>query len=107
MGQSRRDLADIEPAIAEPGVDLLALHDAIEKLEAVDKRKADLVKLRFFVGLTTKETARSVLWVLPLQPQITTGPLCPLLQLRLEVEGVARIRSGLKILGKSNAFFVG
>ena len=56
----RRDLADIEPAIAEPGVDLLALHDALEKLEAADKRKADVVKLRFFVGLTIEETAQAL-----------------------------------------------
>jgi RNA polymerase sigma factor (TIGR02999 family) len=56
----RLDLADIEPAAAEPGVDLLALHDAIDKLEAVDKRKADLVKLRFFVGLTIEEAARAL-----------------------------------------------
>jgi RNA polymerase sigma factor (TIGR02999 family) len=56
----RRDLADIEPAIAEPGVDLLALHEALDKLEAVDKRKAEVVKLRFFVGLTTDEVAQAL-----------------------------------------------
>ena len=56
----RLELADIEPAVAESGVDLLALHDAIDKLEVVDKRKADLVKLRFFVGLTIEEAARAL-----------------------------------------------
>jgi RNA polymerase sigma factor (TIGR02999 family) len=60
-GNRRRlELADIEPAVAESGVDLLALHDAIDKLEVVDKRKADLVKLRFFVGLTIEEAARAL-----------------------------------------------
>ena len=59
-GLHRRDLADIEPAIAEPGVDLLALHEALEKLEAADKRKADIVKLRFFVGLTIEEAAQAL-----------------------------------------------
>jgi RNA polymerase sigma factor (TIGR02999 family) len=54
----RRELAEIEPAVADPGVDILALHDAIEKLEAMDKRKAELVKLRFFVGLTIEEAAQ-------------------------------------------------
>ena len=53
-------LADIEPAIAEPDVDLLALHDALDKLEAADKRKAELVKLRFFVGLTIEEAAQAL-----------------------------------------------
>lgn len=56
----RRDLAEIEPAIAESGVDLLALHVALEKLEATDKRKADVVKLRFFVGLTVEEAAQAL-----------------------------------------------
>jgi RNA polymerase sigma factor (TIGR02999 family) len=56
----RRDLADIEPAIAEPGVDLLALHEALDKLEAADKRKAEVVKLRFFVGLTIEEVAEAL-----------------------------------------------
>jgi RNA polymerase sigma factor (TIGR02999 family) len=56
----RRDLADIEPAIVEPGVDLLALHEALDKLEAADKRKAEVVKLRFFVGLTIEEVAQAL-----------------------------------------------
>src|SRR5947209_15217979 len=53
----RLELADIEPAIAEPNVDLLALNDVLEHLENHDKRMADLVKLRFFVGLTIAEAA--------------------------------------------------
>jgi RNA polymerase sigma factor (TIGR02999 family) len=56
----RIDLSDVEPADAEPGVDLLALHEALEKLEATDKRRADVVKLRFFVGLTIEETAQAL-----------------------------------------------
>jgi RNA polymerase sigma factor (TIGR02999 family) len=59
-GLHRRELADIEPAIVEPGVDLLALHEALDKLEAADKRKAEVVKLRFFVGLTIEETAQAL-----------------------------------------------
>ncbi len=55
----RVDLAEFEPAIDEPDIDLLALHDAIEKLEAVDRRKAELVKLRFFVGLTIEDAAKA------------------------------------------------
>jgi RNA polymerase sigma factor (TIGR02999 family) len=49
---------DIQPAVA-PGspLDLLALNEALELLEAQDKRKADLVKLRFFAGLTNAQAA--------------------------------------------------
>ena len=60
-GDRRRlDVADIEPAVAEPGVDLLALNDVLAKLEEHDKRKAELVKLRFFAGLTTEEAAEAL-----------------------------------------------
>src|SRR5262249_14881731 len=56
----REELADIEPAVAEPDIDLLALHEALGKLEQTDKRKAELVKLRFFVGMTIEEAARTL-----------------------------------------------
>jgi RNA polymerase sigma factor (TIGR02999 family) len=56
-GHRRVELAD--GAAAEgPGDDLLLLHEALEKLEKKDKRKADLVKLRFFAGLTNEQAAR-------------------------------------------------
>ena len=37
--------------------DLLALHEALEKLETLDTRTAQLVKLRFFAGLTNEQAA--------------------------------------------------
>jgi RNA polymerase sigma factor (TIGR02999 family) len=61
-GGLRREQAEIElePAVAGPQVDLLALNEALEKLEAMDKRKADLVKLRFFAGLTIEHAAEAL-----------------------------------------------
>ena len=60
-GDRRRlDLAEVEPAVPGPDVDLLALNEALEKLERQDRRKAELVKLRFFAGLTTEEAARAL-----------------------------------------------
>jgi len=56
-GRRRVDLADVEPEIAEPHEDLLALDEALEQLAVKDKRKADLVKLRFFAGLTNEQAA--------------------------------------------------
>jgi RNA polymerase sigma factor (TIGR02999 family) len=38
-------------------VDLLALDEALDKLARQDHRKADLVKLRYFTGLTISEAA--------------------------------------------------
>jgi RNA polymerase sigma factor (TIGR02999 family) len=52
-----------EPLDNEPGVfdkdpnDVLAVHEALEGLEAADPRKAELVRLRYFAGLTEQETA--------------------------------------------------
>ena len=40
-----------------PPADVVALHDALEALEAVDERKSRVVELRFFGGLTVEETA--------------------------------------------------
>src|SRR6185503_86134 len=42
---------------AEPDADLLALHDVLNGLEEVDPDQARIVELRFFGGLTIKETA--------------------------------------------------
>ena len=38
-------------------VELLALDEALEKLAAFDKRKADVVEMRYFGGLTMEEIA--------------------------------------------------
>jgi RNA polymerase sigma factor (TIGR02999 family) len=56
-GQAKIEIEGME--IATPGRDeeLLAVSDALEKLAARDKQKAELVKLRYFVGLTTEEAA--------------------------------------------------
>ena len=42
----------------EPGVDLIALSDALDALSLVDARRSRVVELRFFGGLTVEETAK-------------------------------------------------
>ena len=42
---------------AQPDADLLALHDILNQLEKIDPTQARIVELRFFGGLTIKETA--------------------------------------------------
>lgn len=61
-GDRRRlDLDDIEPALGEENSDrLFALDEALRQLEAVDPRKAELVKLRFFAGLTAEQAAAAL-----------------------------------------------
>ena len=46
-----------EVAETERSVDLLAMDEALQRLEELDPRKAKLVKLRFFAGLTLPEAA--------------------------------------------------
>ena len=43
-----------------PSLDILALHEALEKLEARDPRRASLVKLRYFAGMTVAEAAQAL-----------------------------------------------
>jgi RNA polymerase sigma factor (TIGR02999 family) len=59
-GRQRIDLADAEPLIEAPDDEVLALHEALEDLERIDRRKAEVVKLRFFAGLTNEDAARAL-----------------------------------------------
>ena len=60
-GLNRLDLDIIEPAIEDDvGDDLIALDEALRQLEAKDSRKAELVKLRFFAGLTAEQAAEAL-----------------------------------------------
>jgi RNA polymerase sigma factor (TIGR02999 family) len=56
----RQELAEVEITFAEPDLDLLALNQALDKLESQDPRKAQVVKLRFFAGLTIAEAAETL-----------------------------------------------
>ncbi len=45
---------------AEPGADLVELDDALDALAAFDARKAQVVEMRFFGGLSVEETAEAL-----------------------------------------------
>jgi RNA polymerase sigma factor (TIGR02999 family) len=59
--QHRVDLNDaiaaVEPPTGDLAADVLELNDALDKLAAEDPAKAQLVKLRYFGGLTLEEAA--------------------------------------------------
>ena len=59
-GRRRVDLTGIDLAVGAPSVDLLALDEALGKLGRDYPRKAELVKLRFFAGLTNDEAAEAL-----------------------------------------------
>ena len=58
--RKRLDVEDVELAIQPPGEDILALDEALQRLEADDPRKGQIVNLRFFAGLTGEEAATAL-----------------------------------------------
>src|SRR5436190_1991631 len=57
-GQLQRvELDDEQSAAPSRNVDLIALDEALNKLANHDRRRVELVKLRFFVGMTFRHSA--------------------------------------------------
>ena len=56
-GHQMVNLDDAELAIEEPSEDIVALDEALEKLAVEDPVKANLVKLRYFAGLSIEQAA--------------------------------------------------
>jgi RNA polymerase sigma factor (TIGR02999 family) len=59
-GLRRHDATEVPLAAPERAEDLLALDEALERLAARDPVKADLVKLRYFAGMTIEEAAEAL-----------------------------------------------
>lgn len=66
-GRAKRDpdrpaaaLYDLAAGKLDLGSDLLSLDAALRRLEKFDPRKAEVVELQFFAGLTVRETARAL-----------------------------------------------
>jgi RNA polymerase sigma factor (TIGR02999 family) len=59
-GAARIDLDRVDLAAPAAGLDVLDLHDALERLAAFDARKSSIVELHYFGGLSYDETAEAV-----------------------------------------------
>jgi RNA polymerase sigma factor (TIGR02999 family) len=60
-GERQRVDLDSACSVSEPpSLDLLALDEALTKLSAIEPAKVELVKLRFFAGLTMREAAAAL-----------------------------------------------
>lgn len=57
LGVVRVSLDAVELSVSEPSTDLIAIDLALEALALEDPRKARVVELRFFGGLSVEETA--------------------------------------------------
>jgi RNA polymerase sigma factor (TIGR02999 family) len=58
--QQRLDVAAHEPVAAGPDLDVLAVDEALSDLAREHPEKAELVKLRYFAGLTLAEAASAL-----------------------------------------------
>jgi RNA polymerase sigma factor (TIGR02999 family) len=56
----KHPLEHVEIIAPEPSLDILALNEVLERFEQLDKPKADLVKLRYFAGLTLPQAAEAL-----------------------------------------------
>jgi RNA polymerase sigma factor (TIGR02999 family) len=59
-GRQRLELQEGDLAIQPPREDILALDEALRRLETDDPRKGRIVNLRYFAGLTAEETAAAL-----------------------------------------------
>jgi RNA polymerase sigma factor (TIGR02999 family) len=59
-GSEREDLPESGLTAPEPSLDLVALDEALTQLAATDALAADLVKLRYFAGLTSARAAEAL-----------------------------------------------
>jgi RNA polymerase sigma factor (TIGR02999 family) len=56
-GRQRVPLHEAEPAQRDDAAELLAIHEALDKLAAEDPEAAQLVQLRYFAGLSVEQAA--------------------------------------------------
>jgi RNA polymerase sigma factor (TIGR02999 family) len=59
-GWQRRDASQVSIAAPETPEELVALDEALDKLTQLDPLKAELVKLRYFAGLTIEQAAAAL-----------------------------------------------
>jgi RNA polymerase sigma factor (TIGR02999 family) len=59
-GRQRVALEDAQPVQRDDAAELLAIHEALDKLAAEDPEAAHLVQLRYFAGLSVEEAAETL-----------------------------------------------
>jgi RNA polymerase sigma factor (TIGR02999 family) len=59
-GRQRVPLEEAEPAQRDDAAEILAIHDALDRLAAEDPEAAQLVQLRYFGGLSVEEAAETM-----------------------------------------------
>jgi RNA polymerase sigma factor (TIGR02999 family) len=60
LGLANISLDDVQPAVHREAAEIVALHEALDALQAVDPRKSMVVEMRYFGGLSIEETAEAM-----------------------------------------------
>jgi RNA polymerase sigma-70 factor, ECF subfamily len=59
-GRISVSLDDVQLAVHQEAAQVVALHEALERLQAVDERKSRVIEMRYFGGLSIEETAEAL-----------------------------------------------
>jgi len=59
-GHTRISIDEVQPAVHQEASDIVTLHEALEELHKFDPRKAKVVEMRYFGGLSIEETAEAL-----------------------------------------------
>ncbi|UCC32638.1 MAG: hypothetical protein JSU86_10210 [Phycisphaerales bacterium] len=59
-GRVRVDAEDVEPTVEPPSDEILAVYEALKRLEEDDPRKGTIANLRYFARMTASETAEAL-----------------------------------------------
>jgi RNA polymerase sigma-70 factor, ECF subfamily len=59
-GRANVPLDEAQRAVDQEAAEIVALHEALEALEAIDPRKNKIVEMRYFGGLSIEETAEAL-----------------------------------------------
>ena len=59
-GLANVSLDDVQPEVHQEAEEIVALHEALAALDAVDPRKSRVVEMRYFGGLSIEETAEAM-----------------------------------------------
>jgi RNA polymerase sigma factor (TIGR02999 family) len=59
-GGQNFSVSDLDVASPGPDLDVLAVDEALHKLEGIDERKVRIIELRFFSGMTVEEIAEAL-----------------------------------------------
>lgn len=59
-GELSVSIDDVQLAVTQQAVEVVALHDALTRLQEIDPRKSQVVEMRYFGGLSIEETAEAL-----------------------------------------------